>query len=208
MAPAMPRASKEQVAVRVIERLKDTWHELEDVSLEAAVKVHLLRLPRRYALDIHNLEDLRTHMSLLQAAQSSNGAVLCDSRGIRLSSAALGDVSNSSLHDMDTTGSVGPGSPSAKRLRAPTFGSSFNLQTLDEHANCAGIGGSGGSGQQPPVYEISVSGLNRPRMLSRVSTALFDIGLNISEAHVSAPKTGSPWTCSSCKGGLSTTRSI
>ncbi|MDB9924865.1 serine/threonine-protein kinase [bacterium] len=190
MAPAMPRASKEQVAVRVIERLKDTWHELEDVSLEAAVKVHLLRLPRRYALDIHNLEDLRTHMSLLQAAQSSNGAVLCDSRGIRLSSAALGDVSNSSLHDMDTTGSVGPGSPSAKRLRAPTFGSSFNLQTLDEHANCAGIGGSGGSGQQPPVYEISVSGLNRPRMLSRVSTALFDIGLNISEAHVFCTEDG------------------
>jgi serine/threonine protein kinase len=186
----MPRASKEQVAVRVIERLKDTWHELEDVSLEAAVKVHLLRLPRRYALDIHNLEDLRTHMSLLQAAQSSNGAVLCDSRGIRLSSAALGDVSNSSLHDMDTTGSVGPGSPSAKRLRAPTFGSSFNLQTLDEHANCAGIGGSGGSGQQPPVYEISVSGLNRPRMLSRVSTALFDIGLNISEAHVFCTEDG------------------
>ena len=190
MAPAMPRASKEQVAVRVIERLKDTWHELEDVSLEAAVKVHLLRLPRRYALDIHNLEDLRTHMSLLQAAQSSNGAVLCDSRGIRLSSAALGDVSNSSLHDMDTTGSVGPGSPSAKRLRAPSFGSSFNLQTLDEHANCAGIGGSGGSGQQPPVYEISVSGLNRPRMLSRVSTALFDIGLNISEAHVFCTEDG------------------
>ena len=190
MAPAMPRASKEQVAVRVIERLKDTWHELEDVSLEAAVKVHLLRLPRRYALDIHNLEDLRTHMSLLQAAQSSNGAVLCDSRGIRLSSAALGDVSNSSLHDMDTTGSVGPGSPSAKRLRAPTFGSSFNLQTLDEHANCAGIGGSGGSGQQPPVYEISVSGLNRPRMLSRVTTALFDIGLNISEAHVFCTEDG------------------
>lgn len=190
MAPAMPRASKEQVAVRVIERLKDTWHELEDVSLEAAVKLHLLRLPRRYALDIHNLEDLRTHMSLLQAAQSSNGAVLCDSRGIRLSSAALGDVSNSSLHDMDTTGSVGPGSPSAKRLRAPTFGSSFNLQTLDEHANCAGIGGSGGSGQQPPVYEISVSGLNRPRMLSRVSTALFDIGLNISEAHVFCTEDG------------------
>ena len=190
MAPAMPRASKEQVAVRVIERLKDTWHELEDVSLEAAVKVHLLRLPSRYALDIHNLEDLMTHMSLLQAAQSSNGAVLCDSRGIRLSSAALGDVSNSSLHDMDTTGSVGPGSPSAKRLRAPTFGSSFNLQTLDEHANCAGIGGSGGSGQQPPVYEISVSGLNRPRMLSRVSTALFDIGLNISEAHVFCTEDG------------------
>ena len=71
MTPALPRATKEQVATRVLERLKDTWSELEDVALETAVKAHLLRLPRRYALDIHNLEDLRTHMTLLQAAQSS-----------------------------------------------------------------------------------------------------------------------------------------
>ena len=175
MTPALPRASKEQVATRVLERLKDTFPELEDVAQETAVKTHLLRLPRRYALDIHNLEDLRTHMTLLQAAQSSGGSVLCDTRGIRLSSTALGDVSNSSLHEMDT----GPSSPhGSKRLRAPTFGSSFSLQTLDEHAN------GGASVSNAPVYEISVSGRNRARMLSRVSTALFDVGLNISEAHV------------------------
>ena len=73
----------------MLERLKDTFPELEDVAQETAVKTHLLRLPRRYALDIHNLEDLRTHMTLLQAAQSSGGSVLCDTRGIRLSSTAL-----------------------------------------------------------------------------------------------------------------------
>ena len=175
MTPALPRATKEQVATRVLERLKDTWPELEDVALETAVKTHLLRLPRRYALDIHNLEDLRTHMRLLEAAQSSNGSVLCDTRGIRLSSAALGDVSNSSLHDMDTGSSSPHGN---KRLRAPTFGSSFNLHSLDEHAN------GGANVANAPVYEISVSGRNRARMLSRVSAALFDMGLNISEAHV------------------------
>ena len=147
MTPAFPRATKEQVATRVLERLKDTWSELEDVALETAVKANLLRLPRRYALDIHNLEDLRTHMSLLQAAQSSNGSVLCDTRGIRLSSAALGDVSNSSLHDMDT----GPSSPhGSKRLRAPTFGSSFSLHSLDEHAN------GGANVANTPVYELSL----------------------------------------------------
>ena len=147
MTPALPRASKEQVATRVLERLKDTFPELEDVAQETAVKTHLLRLPRRYALDIHNLEDLRTHMTLLQAAQSSGGSVLCDTRGIRLSSTALGDVSNSSLHEMDT----GPSSPhGSKRLRAPTFGSSFSLQTLDEHAN------GGASVANAPVYELSL----------------------------------------------------
>ena len=182
MTPALPRASKEQVATRVLERLKDTWPELEDVALETAVKAHLLRLPRRYAMDIYNLEDLRTHMNLLQAAQSSIGSVLCDTRGIRLSSSALGDVSNSSLHEMDT----GPSSPhGGKRLRAPTFGSSFNLQTMDEHAN-----GGANNVAPTPVYEISVSGRNRPRMLSRVSTALFDVGLNISEAHVFCTEDG------------------
>ena len=59
MTPAVPRASKEQVASKVIERLKDAWPAItQDSTLEADLKRHLMRLPRRYALDIHNLEDL------------------------------------------------------------------------------------------------------------------------------------------------------
>ena len=57
--PVVPRASKEQVALKVVDRLKDTWVDIsDDPNLEMALKRHLMRLPRRYALDIHNLEDL------------------------------------------------------------------------------------------------------------------------------------------------------
>ena len=34
------------------------------------------------------------------------------------------------------------------------------------------------------TYEIAVCGWNKPRTLSRISTTLFDVGLNIAEAHV------------------------
>jgi UTP:GlnB (protein PII) uridylyltransferase len=34
------------------------------------------------------------------------------------------------------------------------------------------------------MYEIAVSAGNKPRLLSRVSAVLFDVGLNIAEAHV------------------------
>ena len=34
------------------------------------------------------------------------------------------------------------------------------------------------------TYEIAVCGGNKPRTLSRISTTLFDVGLNIAEAHV------------------------
>ena len=182
---AVPRATKEQVAVNVLERLKDAWPDiLEDAQLETQLKRHLMRLPRRYALDIHNLEDLRTHMRLLDAVMSSPGAVVCDTRGVRTST-ALGEISNTSLNDMDT--GMASSSTGAKRLRAPTFGSSFNLHALEEPG--AGSEGSG-RGSRSPVYEITLSGLNRPRMLSRMSSALFDIGLNIVEAHVFCTEDG------------------
>jgi len=183
-ANVQPRASKEQVALKVLERLKETWPEIiTNDALAMALKRHLMRLPRRYGLDIHNLEDLRQHMQLLDAAQSNPVSVVCEARGIRLSSPALGDASKSSMVDMDASNDVG--SIGSRKLRAPTFGSSFNLQHLDEGSN----DGSGRS-NRIPVYEIAFSGLNRPRMLSRVSTALFDIGLNISEAHVFCTEDG------------------
>ena len=192
MTPASSKASKEQVALRVLERLKETWPIIaQDPTLEAALKTHFTRLPRRYALDIHNLEDIRSHVRLLERAERTPGAVLCESRGVRLSS-VFGDVSNSignSLNDMDVAmssspsasdGRVAVGGSKGARLRAPTFGSSFTLQTLEDQMNEGGVGGK----TPLPVFEIAVSGRNRPRMLSRVSASLFDLGLNITEAHV------------------------
>lgn len=179
MTPTVPRASKEQVAGKVVERLKDAWPVITlDPTLEADLKNHLMRLPRRYALDIHNLEDLRTHMRILERA-SESGSVLCESRGIRVST-VFGDVSNSpSASDTEMVSSPS----SVKKLRAPTFGSSFNLHTLEEPPGGVPMDGSANH-KRSAVYEIAVSGKNRPRMLSRVSTALFDVGLNITEAHV------------------------
>ena len=72
MTPASSKASKEQVALRVLERLKETWPIIaQDPTLEAALKTHFTRLPRRYALDIHNLEDIRSHVRLLERAESA-----------------------------------------------------------------------------------------------------------------------------------------
>lgn len=198
-----PKISKEQVSLKVIDRLKDCWPTIVgDTALELSLKDHLMRLPRRYALDIHNLDDLRTHMKLIEQAGKGGGAVVCDTRGVRLGSNngmyghAGSDIDipmspSSPGNALDSQVSVAEGGASSpagrKKLRAPTFGSSFSLQTLDEAALDSA---TPSRKQRPAVYEIAVSGPNRPRMLSRVSTALFDIGLNITEAHVFCTEDG------------------
>ena len=64
------------------------------------------------------------------------------------------------------------GNDSRHGLRAPTFGSSVTLPL-----------GSADPGQVG-TYEIAVSARNKPLLLSRVSASLFEVGLNIAEAHV------------------------
>ena len=159
-----------------------------------------MRLPRQYALDVSFLDDILAHMELLSRAESNmqdddvsdttrnKSSVCCTCREVDVQRAnpALSDVApmmedtpTAMMAESEPQGvAIRPngsrdGSHSRHGgLRAPTFGSSVTLT----------MGAT--DPEQVGTYEIAVSARNKPRLLSRVSASLFEVGLNIAEAHV------------------------
>lgn len=171
-----------------------------DEGLRGRVEKHLMRLPRQYALDVSFLDDILAHMELLSRAESytqdddasdmtrNKNGVCCTCRevDVQRANAALSDVTpmmedtpTAMMAESEAQGvAIRPngsrdGSHSRHgELRAPTFGSSVTLTM--------GMADP----EQVGTYEIAVSARNKPRLLSRVSASLFEVGLNIAEAHV------------------------
>lgn len=195
------RESKEEVARRALAEFSSQIEEVTrssgDATTRARVERHLTRLPRQYSLDVNYLEDILAHADILDKAATDDregtggrrSGVWCTCREVDVSrknaevvDAMDADDSTSMDHnsrgvDILRQGSGYGGSHSGStrpNLRAPTFGSSLTLTMLGSTADPRQVG----------MYEIAVSAGNKPRLLSRVSAVLFDVGLNIAEAHV------------------------
>lgn len=161
-----------------------------DVALPGfaeSVVQHFEKLPTRYALDI-NIEgiDVLNHKRLLEEARADPSAVSFAVRPVEVVVPKFRDSYD------------GPCSPSrgieVKRslsrrnsLPKPAFGSSPNLQALALEVTEK----SEGLEEASPVpeyervtfYEITIASIDQPKLLSRLSDAMGDLGLNIREAH-------------------------
>jgi tRNA A-37 threonylcarbamoyl transferase component Bud32 len=227
---SVQHVEKLRVCQKVIEQLCEDWPELKaDEARKAKVHDLIVRLPRQYGLDAHHLEDIETHVTLLERA-STKGAPVVHVREVLVGGDEESEKSDEDVEDEDeksnredTSMSSAPqeGSEYSSRhqsqakpilrqnsqqqslrgLRKPIFGSSATLSTFQGYAG----GNAGGSPNSRDgsmngnsidsntsttrsslegTYEIAVCGGNKPRTLSRISTTLFDVGLNIAEAHV------------------------
>ncbi|KEH27604.1 ACT-like tyrosine kinase family protein [Medicago truncatula] len=77
----------------------------------------------------------------------------------------------------------------------PTFGSSSNLEALALHTNKNNIeDGDNTMGVTPnfnrPMHEITFSTIDKPKLLSQLTSILGEIGLNIQEAHAFSTSDG------------------
>ncbi|KAI8470540.1 MAG: kinase-like domain-containing protein [Monoraphidium minutum] len=207
MAPGCVLDGGMAVAEAFLQRL----HERGDIDLSAPgfveqVCAHFERLPTRYALDV-NIDslDVLSHKRLLEEARSDPATVSFAVRPVEVLHARPRDSTDG------LAAPAFPGEPSPRRghpvppssrqrpLPKPAFGSSPNLQALalefGERAdsldgNGGGGGGGGGSSSDAAVapdstfYEITIATVDQPKLLSRLSDAMGDLGLNIREAHV------------------------
>jgi len=148
------------------------------------LKQHFNRLPTRYALDV-NIEslDVLSHQRLLDEARSDPTTV----------SFAVRPVEVVVQRSRDLSGSPVRRTLCDNVLPKPAFGSSPNLQALAIEAGEKLLDSSPledmpspsgyHDGEHMAFYEITVASADQPKLLSRLSEALSDLGLNIREAH-------------------------
>lgn len=159
-----------------------------------SIRRHFDKLPTRYALDV-NLEslDVLSHKRLLDEARADPTAVSFAVRPVEIivpkCREAVESPASPQAHKV-------PQGRSRVNLPKPAFGSSPNLQALAIEVNhdkldlslVSGTDDQGSSSHHEPTevmafYEITVASVDQPKLLSRLSEALSDLGLNIREAH-------------------------
>ncbi|WIA40249.1 hypothetical protein OEZ86_013627 [Tetradesmus obliquus] len=158
---------------------------------------HFERLPTRYALDV-NIDslDVLSHKRLLDEARLDPTTVSFAVRSVEVLHARPRESDGlPSPAFMEASPRRGIMQPARRQpLPKPAFGSSPNLQALalefGERADASHDGSqvaadnSNNNYPDSTFYEITIATVDQPKLLSRLSDAMGDLGLNIREAHV------------------------
>ncbi|CAN1122242.1 Serine/threonine-protein kinase STY17 [Linum perenne] len=184
---ANPRHHRQKLEVynEVLRRIQDSAHQDADLpGFDDQLWLHFNRLPARYALDVNveRAEDVLTHKRLLQLAEDPANRLAFE---VRL------------VQDHFCTATVSLGtlliylfsfSPVCSTHPPPTFGSSSNLEVLTQRYHVADGDSAANSTSNNaslcrPMHEITFSTVDKPKLLSQLTSLLAEIGLNIQEAH-------------------------
>ncbi|WOL00195.1 serine/threonine-protein kinase STY46-like [Canna indica] len=156
---------------------------------------HFHRLPACYAMDVNveRAEDVLRHMELLQQAQDPHKRPAFFVRLLQASLAALavdqGDSRDSSARGEEKILSTSYSFKS--RSVHPPLGSSSNLE------GCSSEGSRHHAEEDSafqffprPKHEITISTVDKPKLLNLLTSLLADAGLNIKEAHAFSTNDG------------------
>lgn len=186
------RRQKLEVYNDVLTRLYDMNH--EDTKLpdfEDSLWIHFNRLPPRYALDVNveRAEDVITHKRVLQMAEDPANRPAFDVRLVQVHPTSDGTTPDLDMEFSMKEDAESP-SPYSSRsgLHPPSFGSTQNLEALALKANrhqdsYADNDVNPTSVVSRPMHEITFSTIDRPKLLSQLTSLLSEAGLNIQEAH-------------------------
>ncbi|CAN4105238.1 unnamed protein product [Withania somnifera] len=191
------RREKVEVFQEVLRILREsTDEEANQPGFEDELWAHFTKLPLRYALDVNieRAQDVVLHKNLLQMAHYQNPVPAVEVRLVqihRISDGNPGDSVHSTFskkegaQGIDHYGSIHP---------PPAFGLSPNTElALGTNKLYVQDGNSAVSGNSllfRPLYEITISTLDKPKLLFRLTSLLSEIGLNIQEAHAFSTKDG------------------
>ncbi|KAG7540226.1 Serine-threonine/tyrosine-protein kinase catalytic domain [Arabidopsis thaliana x Arabidopsis arenosa] len=180
---------KLEVYGEVLQRIQESnYEEANFPGFDDHLWLHFNRLPARYALDVNveRAEDVLTHQRLLKLAEDPSTRPVFEVRCVQVSPTLNGN-----------SGDVDPSDPAVKEdaqssynsraLAPPTFGSSPNFEALTQaYKDHAQDDDSAVNAQLPnsrPMHEITFSTIDRPKLLSQLTSMLGELGLNIQEAH-------------------------
>ncbi|KAH6813270.1 ACT-like protein tyrosine kinase family protein [Perilla frutescens var. frutescens] len=182
-AKSRAQQKKTEVYNEVLRRLKEVGHsEAHQMDFDDQLWAHFNRLPPRYAMDVNleRAEDVLTHKRLLHLARDLANRPAFDVRLVQVVPASDGNLGDAVHSCSPRKGSIHP---------PPAFGSSPNLEALALQAIKSEVqdGDNGGddvvSKSPRPMHEITFSAIDRPKLLSQLTSLLAEVGLNIQEAH-------------------------
>ncbi|CAL5383402.1 unnamed protein product [Camellia sinensis] len=187
--PTRKRRQKVEVYHEIVRRLRDSNNEeASQPGFEDELWAHFNRLPIRYATDVNveRPEDVLMHKRLLHLAYDPTTRPAFE---VRLGQVhAVSDATSSdSVHSnfirkVDAQISDSPGRHSFHPPFA--FGLSPNLELAFEANKSNGqVGDDGNLHFFRHLYEITISTIDKPKLLSQLTSLLSEIGLNIQEAH-------------------------
>ncbi|PSC75761.1 Tyrosine-kinase isoform SRK1 [Micractinium conductrix] len=198
-AGSLRRQSKQQIADLFLQNLRQRGNLDVDAPGSAEdLRAHFESLPSRYALDVNiSSLDVLNHKRLLDSARADPSAVSFQLRPVDVVSGSdlakrpsFGSLDALQMHHESLTSSFSPHKLAGGRpLPRPAFGSSPNLQALVLEAEEKLEAQSGGGDRQAlaaaatTFYEVTIASIDQPKLLSRLSESLGDLGLNICEAH-------------------------
>uniref|UniRef100_A0A5B7C1E8 non-specific serine/threonine protein kinase n=1 Tax=Davidia involucrata TaxID=16924 RepID=A0A5B7C1E8_DAVIN len=178
----------------VLSRLQHLNHEEAKLpGFEDQLWIHFDRLPPRYALDVNveRAEDVITHKRLLHLAEDPANRPAFEVRIVQVLPTSCGHSTDAI--DMDSQMKEDAQSYSCHSSRQgihppPTFGSSANLEALVLQAKRSHVEDGDSvvnltSQFSCPMHEITFSTVDKPKLLSQLTSLLSEIGLNIQEAH-------------------------
>ncbi|KAK3224421.1 hypothetical protein Dsin_011446 [Dipteronia sinensis] len=196
LSPAVqPRHQRQKFEVysEVLRRIQDfNYEEAALPGFDDQLWLHFNRLPARYALDVNveRAEDVLTHKRLLHLAEDPANRPVFEVRVVQVYSVTNGQTIDS-VHS-DT--SLQEDAQSSYNLSKqgvhppPTFGSFPNLEVFALQSNRYHVeDGDSAAALTPtfarPMHEITFSTVDKPKLLTQLTSLLGEIGLNIQEAH-------------------------
>ncbi|KAL0798488.1 hypothetical protein Bca101_053663 [Brassica carinata] len=159
----------------VLQRIQESnYEEANFPDFDDQLWLHFNRLPARYAMDVNveRAEDVLTHQRLLKMAEDPATRPVFEVRCVQVSPSLNG-------HSADTDTS----DPAVKEDAQSSYHSSRQGSTYKHHAE---DGDSAVNAQLPssrPMHEITFSTIDKPKLLSQLTSMLGELGLNIQEAH-------------------------
>ncbi|XP_071695955.1 serine/threonine-protein kinase STY17-like [Rutidosis leptorrhynchoides] len=189
------RRQKLEVYNDVLTRLYDMNHEdTQQPDFEDQLWIHFNRLPPRYALDVNveRAEDVITHKKVLQMAEDPANRPAFEVRLVQVHPTSDGNTSDFDHIEFSLKEDAQSASTYSSRSGLhppPSFGSAQNLEVLalkgsrHHDDSYAENDVNSTSVSSRPMHEITFSTIDRPKLLSQLTSLLSEAGLNIQEAH-------------------------
>ncbi|KAM0055159.1 putative dual-specificity kinase TKL-Pl-4 family [Helianthus debilis subsp. tardiflorus] len=188
------RRQKLEVYNDVLTRLYDMRHEdTQQVDFEDQLWIHFNRLPARYALDVNveRAEDVIVHKRVLKMAEDPANRPAFEVRLVQVH--PISDDNTSDMDSMEISMKEDAQSPFTYTSRSglhppPSFGSMQDFEALAlkvnrHHDSHTDNDVNSTSVSSRPMHEVTFSTIDRPKVLSQLTSLLSEVGLNIQEAH-------------------------